>query len=109
VAYHVVLWHIEHEEEVWEADVVAPNGTWELQYGFFDGAEHELRVTAKPAPGAPTQFAPVTMAHLIDVQGVSPPLWVKVRTTIELMLVVAVGLVVGFWVAARQRPRGSEG
>ena len=101
--FQVVSWHVEDDFAVFDSTVGAIEGTFMWGVQFWDGAEHELRITARPAPGASVQFAPVTLNHLVEVEGVAPPLWVQIRATLYLVAVAAVGLVIGIPLGARVR------
>ena len=108
VQYRIELVHVEDGFVVFEGTYLAPSGEWTLDYGFFDGAEHEMTVTAEPAAG--DAFAPVTLGHVIEVQGVSPPLGTKLKITFWFVLAVLGGLVVGFLGGARSAsPRRDDG
>ena len=73
---------------------LAPDGTLSWEFQFFDGAGHRLSVTASPA-GDAVRFDPVLAESEIDVAGFDPPLGVKIRTVMYLLLVVLAGVVVG--------------
>ncbi len=101
--FQVVSVHVEDDLAVFDSTVGASEGTFTWGVQFWDGAEHELRITARPAPGASVQFAPVTLQHLVEVEGVAPPLWGQIRATLYLVAVAAVGLVIGIPLGARVR------
>lgn len=106
VNYVIQLQHIEDGFVVFEGTYLAPSGEWVLDFGFFDGAEHELTVTAQPAAG--DAFAPVTLGHVIEVQGPSPPFGTKLKITFWFVLAVFGGIVVGFFAGARSaQPKGN--
>ena len=107
VRYQVELRHVEDDFVVFEGTFLAPSGEWTLDFGFFDGAEHELTVMAESAAG--DAFAPVTLGHVIEVQGMSPPLGTKLKTIFWFVLAVLGGLVVGFLGGARSASRGGSG
>jgi hypothetical protein len=108
VNYLIQLRHVEDGFVVFEGTYLAPSGEWTLDFGFFDGAEHELTVTALSAAG--DAFASVTLGHVIEVQGVSPPLFVKLKAIFWFVLAILGGIVVGFLAGARSAsPRRSDG
>lgn len=108
VNYVIQLQHIEDGFIVLQGTYLAPSGEWTLDFGFFDGAEHQLTVTAVPAEGA--NFAQVTLEHVVEVQGPSPPLGTKLKITFWFVLAVFGGIVVGFLGGARSaRPSGNGG
>lgn len=107
VNYVIQLRHIEDGFIVFEGTYLAPSGEWVLDFGFFDGAEHELTVTAQSAAG--DAFAPVTLGHVIEVQGPSPPFGTKLKITFWFVLAILGGIVVGFLGGARSaRPGGNS-
>ena len=90
-------WHLEDEVTVYRFDLpVGADGVARLKVQFFDGAAHELRLTARTADGRQ-----VTLRTPIEVEGFSPPLWLKLRVLALLLGVVAVGLILGFWLGSR--------
>ncbi|MGV0025355.1 hypothetical protein [Phormidesmis priestleyi] len=76
--------------------------TWQQQ--LFDGAPHKIEVEVAPAPNSNRKFQPFTVAQTIDVEGVAPPLLVRLISLSYLVGVVGVGLVLGFRLQ-RQRIR----
>lgn len=107
VNYVIHLQHVEDGFVVFEGTYFAPSGEWVLDFGFFDGAEHELTVTAQPATA--DAFAPVTLGHVIEVQGPSPPFGTKLKITFWFVLAVFGGIVVGFFGGARSARPGGNG
>jgi hypothetical protein len=99
----LVAWHLEDEMTVYRFHLpVGADGVARLKVQFFDGAEHELRLTARTRDGRE-----VTLRTPIEVEGFSPPLWLKLRVLTLLLSVVAVGLVLGFWLGNRPARRAS--
>lgn len=101
--FELVSLHVEDNLSVFETTVVGTEGTFSWGVQFWDGAEHELTITARPAPGASGQFEPVELQHLVDMEGIAPPLWVQIRATLYLVGVAAVGLVIGIPLGSRLR------
>jgi hypothetical protein len=87
--FEVNLWHIEDEKPVFSARLFAPRGQTEFKFQFFDGAEHEVRVTARNASGS------VGLARIVEVEGLDPPLAVKIKTTAYLVIVAFLGILIG--------------
>jgi len=75
----------------------APNATGQLtwQQQFFDGAPHKIEVEVAPAPNSTRKFQPFTVAQTIDVEGVAPPLLIRLISLSYLVGVVGIGLVLG--------------
>ena len=103
VHFDLKSWRLEDDLAVFKATVGAVDGTFTWGEQFWDGAEHELRITARPAPGASVQSAPVELKSLVDVEGIAPPLWVQIRATLYLVAVAAIGLVIGIPLGGRIR------
>lgn len=74
------------------------NATGQLnwQQQFFDGAPHKIEVETAPALNSNRKFQPFTVAQTIDVEGVAPPLLVRLISLIYLVGVVGVGMLLGF-------------
>lgn len=85
----VKLWHVEDDKPVFVTTLFAPTGQTQFDFEFFDGAEHEVRLAARNSLGQ------VEMTKVVEVEAVSPPLFVKVKTTIYLVLVTFVGILMG--------------
>lgn len=87
--FEVKFWHIEDDKPVFATKLYAPAGQTQLDFQFFDGAEHEVRLVASNAIGT------VDLAKVVDVEGIDPPMPVKIKTTIYLVLVTFVGILIG--------------
>jgi hypothetical protein len=74
--------------------------TWQQQ--FFDGAPHKIEVEVAPAPSSNRKFQSFAVAQTIDVEGVAPPLWVRLISLGYLVGIVGVGLALGL-ILRRQR------
>jgi hypothetical protein len=67
--------------------------TWEQQ--FFDGAPHKIEVEVSPQPQATRQFPPLRVAKSIEVEGVAPPLQVRLIALAYFTSIIVLGLVIG--------------
>jgi hypothetical protein len=67
--------------------------TWEQQ--FFDGAPHKIEVEVSPQPQATRQFPPLRVAKSIEVEGVAPPLQVRLIVLAYFTSIIVLGLVIG--------------
>jgi hypothetical protein len=73
--------------------------TWKQQ--FFDGSPHGVTVRVSPQPEAAIQFEPFDLVKRIEVDGVAPPLFVRLISLGYLTACLAAGVGAGFW--ARRR------
>ncbi len=87
--FDLVLWHIEDDKPVFATTLFAPEGVTSLDFQFFDGAEHEVRVSAQSPAGD------VSLARVVEVEGINPPMAVKVKTTLYMVLLVLAGILAG--------------
>jgi hypothetical protein len=94
--FDVAFWHSEDEKPVFATTLYAPTGEANLNFQFFDGAEHEVRLTARNTVG----LAQLTRA--IEVEGINPPLSAKIKTTIYLVLITFVGILIGLRIQTAQ-------
>ena len=67
--------------------------TWEQQ--FFDGAPHKIEVEVSPQPQATRQFPPLRVVKAIEVEGVAPPLQVRLIVLAYFTSIIVLGLVIG--------------
>ena len=67
--------------------------TWEQQ--FFDGAPHKIEVEVSPQPQATRQFPPLRVAKAIEVEGVAPPLQVRLIALAYFTSIIVLGLLIG--------------
>jgi hypothetical protein len=87
--FEVTLWHIEDEKPVFATTLIAPTGAADLEFQFFDGAEHEVRLVASNPAGT------VDLTRVVEVEGLSPPLPVKIKTMVYLVGLVLAGILIG--------------
>jgi hypothetical protein len=83
-----------------------PNGTFAWQQQFFDGAPHHIEVEVAPQPKATRQFKPLQVAQNIAVEGIAPPLQVRLVSLFYLTGLAGLGLLLGL---ALQRRRTQVG
>lgn len=69
--------------------------TWQQQ--FFDGAPHKLEVEVFPQPNTAPQFQPLAASQEIEVEGVAPPLAVRLIALSYFTGIVVLGLAIGLW------------
>ncbi|MGH2369562.1 MAG: hypothetical protein ACRDI2_15355 [Chloroflexota bacterium] len=95
VRYELVSFHLEDEVPIFRTTFVAPDGLFSWGNQFWDGTEHELRLTASPGPGATQQFSALTLRRVVEVEAVPPTMANQLRALFYLLLPVAVGLAIG--------------
>ncbi|MEH2269106.1 MAG: hypothetical protein V7K68_11840 [Nostoc sp.] len=76
---------------------------WEQE--FFDGAPHSVVVEVAPQANATRQFQPFQVAENIPVEGVAPPMSVRLISLTYFTGIVVIGLLLGLWLRHRQTPR----
>jgi hypothetical protein len=74
--------------------------TWQEQ--FFDGAPHKIEIKVSPRSNAKRQFKPFQATQEVDVEGVEPPLLVRMVSLAYFTGVVALGLILGLWLQHRR-------
>lgn len=78
-------------------------GQFSWQQQFFDGAPHKVEVEVSPSSNAIRKFQPFQVEQTIDVEGVAPPLQVRLTGLFYFTGLVVVGLLLGFIVRQKQR------
>ncbi len=73
--------------------------TWEQQ--FFDGAPHKVEVEVSPQPQAKLQFSPLRVAKEIEVEGVAPPLALRLIVLGYFTSIIVLGLLLGLGLKSR--------
>lgn len=76
------------------------NGSIAWQQQFFDGAPHQIAVTVSPS--ADRSFQPFQVMREIAVEGIAPPLQVRLIGLMYFTGVLAIGLSAGIWVQRRR-------
>lgn len=99
--FEVTFWHIEDDKPVFATTLYAPTGQTQFEFQFFDGAEHEVRLTAQHGPGT------VGLAKVVEVEGISPPISTRLKTTFYLALVILIGILIGLRIQVG-RGRGQQ-
>ncbi|MBN3942838.1 MAG: hypothetical protein V7L21_19825 [Nostoc sp.] len=81
------------------------NGKLAWEQEFFDGAPHSVVVEIAPQANAKEQFQPFQVAENIPVEGVAPPMSVRLISLTYFTGIVVIGLLLGLWLRHRQTPR----
>lgn len=78
-----------------------PSGKLAWQQQFFDGATHKLEVEVSPQPNTARQFQPFEANQEIEVEGVAPPITVRLIGLAYFTGIVVLGLAIGLWLRRR--------
>lgn len=89
--------------------VTDTTGKLQWQEQFFDGAPHQIDVEVAPQPNAARQFQPLQVSQTLEVEGVAPPLSVRLITLAYLTGIVAIGVVLGLGLSQKLTLRNSRG
>ncbi|MBD2088286.1 hypothetical protein H6F67_00150 [Microcoleus sp. FACHB-1515] len=88
---------LEHNERVFTfAGVTDQSGKLTWQQQFFNGAPHQVSATIAPETNSSRQFAPIQVAHEVEVEGIAPPLTIRLISLIYFTAIFVVGLIAGF-------------
>ena len=81
-----------------------PNSAGKLawQQGFFDGAPHSIEVEVAPQANSVRQFQPFQVGQGIPVEGIAPPLLVRLISLTYMTGIVGIGLLLGLWLQRRR-------
>ncbi len=84
-----------------------PNATGTLawQEQLFDGAPHKIEVDVSPAPSSTRQFQPFQTTREIEVEGIAPPVSVRLVGLFYFTGVLVLGLAIGLWLQHRRLQR----
>lgn len=77
-------------------------GKFAWQQQFFDGALHNIEAEVVPQLGSKRQFQSFQVAQNISVEGVAPPLFVRLISLTYMTGIVVIGLLLGLWLQRRQ-------
>jgi hypothetical protein len=72
---------------------------WQEQ--FFDGAPHKVEVEVSPQPNAARQFPPFQVSQTIEVEGVAPPLSVRLTVLAYFTGIIVAGMAIGLGLQRR--------
>jgi hypothetical protein len=66
---------------------------WQEQ--FFDGAPHKVEVEAISLPESPRQFPAVKVAQSVEVEGIAPPMYIRLIGLFYFTAIVGMGMAIG--------------
>lgn len=77
--------------------------TWQEQ--FFDGAPHKVEVEATPSPGSKRQFPVAKVAQEVEVEGIAPPMYIRLIGLFYFTAIVGIGMAMGLLIQHRRKPQ----
>jgi hypothetical protein len=90
--------NLEEDQMIVETRILARQGYISQSLQLYDGVPHTIAVTVRPVGGEASIWVPPTVGLSVDVMAVSPPLAVQLRMIAIWLGILAVGMVVGFFV-----------
>lgn len=78
------------------------SGTLAWQEQFFDGAPHSIQVNVSPAANSKRSFQPFQVTREIDVEGIAPPMNVRLIGLGYFTGLLTIGTITGFKVQRRR-------
>jgi hypothetical protein len=104
VKVKITTHHVEDDKPMFSGEFLSLDGTFTWDNQFFDGAEHNVIVTASPTEES-IQFEPITSEYLIDVEGYHPPKTIVVKTLLFLILITAISMMLAYVITKRWSQR----
>lgn len=71
------------------------NGKFAWQQQFFDGDPHEVEVEFASKDNKATEFVPLRVTKAVSVEGIAPPLSVRLISLAYFTGIIAIGLILG--------------
>ena len=102
----VDLHHIEDDKSIFKTTILAPKGETSQRLQFFDGAPHRVMITAHPANRDRAAEPPLQAVFDMGVNGIHPPMAIKLRTLTLFIGVLTIGMVVGWFCPVRRKESG---
>jgi hypothetical protein len=99
------------KEDKWTAfgyQGMISNGGFTWQSGLFDGSGHQINVEFTPAAVAGKKIAPMKVSQSVEVEGVAPPLYIRLISLGYMTGIVASAFLLGFWLHRRHDDRLSS-
>ncbi|MTJ49684.1 hypothetical protein [Dolichospermum sp. UHCC 0259] len=81
-----------------------PNSEGKLiwQEQFFDGAPHKVEVEAISLPESKRQFPVVKVAQSVEVEGIAPPMYIRLIGLFYFTAIVGMGMAIGLLIQHRK-------
>ncbi|BAZ86228.1 hypothetical protein [Dolichospermum compactum] len=81
-----------------------PNSEGKLiwQEQFFDGAPHKVEVEAVSLPESQRQFPAVKVAKFVEVEGIAPPIYIRLIGLFYFTAIVGMGMAIGLLIQHRK-------
>ncbi|MEI6444567.1 MAG: hypothetical protein WCO29_15875 [Nostocales cyanobacterium ELA583] len=73
---------------------------WQEQ--FFDGSPHKVEVEAISLPESQRQFPAVKIAQLLEVEGIAPPIYIRLIGLFYFTAIVGIGMAIGLLIQHRK-------
>ena len=73
---------------------------WQEQ--FFDGSPHKVEVEAISLPESQRQFPAVKIAQLVEVEGIVPPIYIRLIGLFYFTAIVGIGMMIGLLIQHRK-------
>ncbi|MGI2902555.1 hypothetical protein [Tolypothrix sp. VBCCA 56010] len=102
VALQVKAIALEHGLTVFTYNGVPDKGKLTWQEQFFDGSPHKIEVEATPIPGSNRQFSPIKVAQSVEVEGIAPPIYIRLISLFYFTTIVGIGMAIGLLIQRRK-------
>ncbi|KAF3885362.1 MULTISPECIES: hypothetical protein [Nostocales] len=105
VALHVKAIALEHGLTVFSYKGISNSQgklTWHEQ--FFDGSPHKIEVEATSLSGSKRQITPVTVAQSVEVEGIAPPMYVRLLGLFYFTAFTGIGMAIGLLIQSKLKP-----
>jgi hypothetical protein len=99
----LLLHHVEDDKAVFETTTRAQTGASSQRFQFFDGAPHTVTISAQPVGQGQV---PLQAVFEMEVEGLHPPMAIKIRTLFILIGVLVIGMAAGFFLLGSSKERG---
>jgi hypothetical protein len=81
------------------------SGQLAWQSGLFDGSGHQVNVEFTPVAVAGRQSTPIKVSQPVEVEGVAPPLYIRLISLGYMTGIAASAFIIAFWLRRRQDHR----
>jgi hypothetical protein len=80
-------------------------GNLKWQEQFFDGAPHKVEVKTISLPNSNRQFPAINVAQVVDVEGIAPPMYIRLIGLFYFTAIVGIGMAIGLLIQQRRNPK----